>query len=78
MLEYWLDVSLLSDWKRNAAVELSWNQQVFMEDIDTYSKQGIQNITSFAVYIDATYLQQFGDIGFLTEYGNGLFNYRPK
>jgi len=78
VLEYWLDVSLFSDWNREAAVKLPWNLKIFMDDIDTYARRGIRHITSFAVYIDTNYLKRYGDIGFLTEYGNGLFHYKPK
>lgn len=76
VLEYWLDVSLFSDWKK-PAVRLPWNRDVFLKDIDTYASRGIRNITSFAVYIDADYVKRYPDLGFIREYGQGLKSYRP-
>jgi hypothetical protein len=76
VLEYWLDVSLFSLWKK-PAVKLPWNRAVFESDLDTYAKLGIRNITSFAVYIDDQYMKAFdNDIQFLEEYGAGLKNFR--
>ena len=75
ILEYWIDVSMFSRWKK-PAVKLPWNKAVFEADIDIYAKLGIGNITSFAVYIDDKYVEQFGkDMTFLNEYGMGMKNY---
>jgi hypothetical protein len=71
VLEYWLDVSRFSRWKRTG-VKLPWNRDVFLADIKTYRKRGIRHITSFAVWIDAQYQERFGSPGFITEYGEGL------
>ncbi len=71
VLEYWLDVSLFSKWKK-PAVKLPWNREVFESDLDTYAALGIRNITSFAVYIDDKYIETYKDLGFLKEYGDGL------
>ena len=75
ILEYWLDVSLFSNWKK-PAVDLPWHKDVFKSDIDTYAKLGIKNITSFAVYIDADYLKTYPAESYLNEYGEGLNSYR--
>lgn len=75
VLEYWLDVSLFSDWKK-PAVKLPWNKDVFLSDIDTYAKMGIRHITTFAVYIDGAYEKAHKDLSFIKEYGNGLLNYQ--
>jgi len=71
VLEYWLDVSLFSKWKK-PAVKLPWNREVFESDIDTYAGLDIRNITSFAVYIDDKYIETYNDMSFLKEYGDGL------
>jgi len=71
VLEYWLDVSLFSGWKKPAA-KLPWNREVFESDIDTYASFGIRSITSFAVYIDDKYIEAHKDLSFLKEYGDGL------
>jgi hypothetical protein len=74
VLEYWIDCSRFSNWERPAK-KLPWNKAVFLQDIDLYAKKGIRNITSFAVYIDAEYLQTYKDISFINEYGKSLKEY---
>jgi hypothetical protein len=71
ILEYWLDVSRFSKWKRPAQ-KLPWNKEVFVADLEMYRKKGIRHITSFAAWIDADYQKRFGDLSFLDEYGTGL------
>ena len=74
-LEYWLDVSLASDW-RKPAVELPWHPDVFLSDLATYSSHGIRNLTSFAVYMDSTYFKTFPSSLALLEYGTEASLYR--
>ena len=76
VLEYWLDVSLFSRWKRPAR-KLPWRSDVLLEDIKTYAQRGIRHVTSFAVFIDADYVRRFGAPTFVDEYGRGLLQYRP-
>jgi len=71
VLEYWLDVSLFSSWKRDAKKKLPWRRDVFLQDIATYAARGIRHVTSFAVYVDADYVRQYGEPP-LNEYGEGL------
>jgi hypothetical protein len=71
VLEYWLDVSRFSNWKR-PAVELPWNNQVISTDAATYAKLGIRHVTTFAVWIDADYLRRFGEPAAVQEYGGAL------
>lgn len=71
VLEYWLDVSLFSSWKRDARKKLPWQRDVFLQDIATYAQRGIRHVTSFAVYVDADYIRQYGEPP-LEEYGEGL------
>ena len=71
VLEYWLDVSRFSGWKR-PGVKLPWNKEVFLADVETYRQRGIRHITSFAAWIDADYRQRFHDLSFIAEYGEGL------
>lgn len=71
MLEYWLDVSRFSRWKR-PGVKLPWNRDVFVADVETYWVRGIRHITTFAAWIDAKYKERFGDLAFIKEYGVGL------
>ncbi len=60
VLEYWLDVSLFSRWNK-PAVKLPWNESVCRADVAAYRRLGIQNITTFATYIDADYVNRHGD-----------------
>jgi hypothetical protein len=60
VLEYWLDVSRFSGWRR-PAVKLPWNKEVFAQDLNTYGRRGIRHITSFAVFIDADYIARHGE-----------------
>ena len=71
VLEYWLDVSRFSRWKR-PAVKLPWKKDVFLADLETYRKRGIRNITTFAAWVDADYKGRFGNLDFIAEYGEGL------
>ena len=71
VLEYWLDVSRFSRWKR-PGVKLPWNREVFLADVETYRKRGIRHVTTFAAWIDAKYKERFGDLAFIEEYGEGL------
>lgn len=71
VLEYWLDVSLFSSWKRDAKKKLPWRRDVFLQDLAAYAERGIRHITSFAVYVDDDYVRQYGEPP-LDEYGEGL------
>ena len=70
VLEYWLDVSRFSGWKRPAQ-KIPWNDQVIKSDAQVYAKRGIRHITTFATWIDADYVNRFGDPP-LAEYVQGL------
>jgi hypothetical protein len=70
-LEYWLDLSRFSDWKRENVMPLPWRRDVFLEDLETYAARGIRHITSFAAWLDGEYVERFGEppVG---EYGEGF------
>ncbi len=74
-LEYWLDASLFSRWKR-PAVKVPFDPRVLAADLDTYGRRGIRHITTFAAYIDAEYVSHHGQPP-LTEYGESLRTWRP-
>lgn len=69
VLEYWLDVSLQSKWKK-PAVKVDWHPGVFKKDIEAYTSAGIRNITTFAVYIDGEYKKKYKDLTFIKQYGD--------
>jgi hypothetical protein len=71
VLEYWLDVSRFSQWRR-PTVKLPWNSEVFGADLDTYGSRGLRHITTFAAWVDADYVARFGEPNFIEEYGAGL------
>jgi hypothetical protein len=72
VLEYWLDNSRYSGWRRPAK-KLPWNREVFLADLEAYAKRGIRHVTSFACYLDADYVKRHGDFQpALLEYGAGL------
>jgi hypothetical protein len=72
VLEYWLDVSRFSGWKRPAQ-KLPWHNSVFRADVQEYTRRGIRHVTSFACYIDADYVKLHGEPWVaLNEYGQGL------
>ncbi len=76
VLEYWLDVSRFSHWKR-PGVKLPWNRDVFLADVETYAKRGIRHVTTFAAWIDRDYHDRYGDLSFIGQYGEGLQHRQP-
>lgn len=70
ILEYWLDASKFSGWKRPAKL-IPWNRTVMQADANTYYRKGIRHITVFATWIDKEYVERFGDPP-LDEYVKGL------
>jgi hypothetical protein len=77
VLEYWLDVSRFSRWKR-PAVKLPWRRDVVESDLATYGSRGIRHVASFAVYVDAEYRHRFGESTFIDEYGTMLSAFRRR
>jgi len=76
VLEYWLDVSRFSKWKK-PAVKLPWDPDVFSADLDAYGSRGIQHATTFAVYIDEEYVAKYGEPP-LEDYGRRLASWSPR
>jgi hypothetical protein len=70
-LEYWLDVSRFSGWKR-PAVKLPWRRDIVAADEETYARLGLRHVTTFAVWVDADYVRRFGDPAAIQEYGETL------
>jgi hypothetical protein len=74
-LEYWLDVSRFSQWRR-PALKLPWRPDVLAADAQTYARLGLRHVTTFAAWIDADYVQRFGEPVAVQEYGH-LLGQRP-
>ena len=70
-LEYWLDVSRFSGWKK-PAVRLPWRADLMRADALSYRALGLRHITTFAAWIDADYRERFGDPAAIREYGRIL------
>lgn len=60
ILEYWLDSSLFSKWKK-PAVEPEVTREVMHRDLCAYYRLGIRSFTTFAVYMDGKYFETYGD-----------------
>ena len=50
--------------------------EVFRADLATYGGRGVRHVTSFAVYMDAEYVERHGEPP-LEEYGGALGEWRP-
>jgi len=74
VLEYWLDASMFSGWKRPPK-KIPWNREIFLDDLKTYGKRGICHITSFGAFLDAEYIRLHGEPP-IDEYGKELRKYR--
>ena len=72
-LEYWLDASLFSGW-RKPLVRIPWDAARTRDEIAAYRKRGIRHFTTFAVYVDDDYVADFGtdSLACVREYGQLL------
>jgi hypothetical protein len=70
VLEYWLDVSMFSHW-RKPAVKLPFSEQIVRRDVAFYRAMGFERFSTFGVYIDAEYVRRFGSPP-LEAYGRAL------
>ncbi|MDD4870301.1 MAG: DUF4838 domain-containing protein, partial [Kiritimatiellae bacterium] len=77
VLEYWLDASKFSKWKR-PSVKLPWRRDVLIADAEYYARLGVRHVTTFAVYVDADYIKLYGDAFEIQEYGDVLRNQRTS
>lgn len=60
VLEYWIDNSLQSDFKRPAK-KLVFREDIIRKDIAWYQNMGFEKITSFAGYLDEDYCRDHGE-----------------
>lgn len=75
-LEYWLDVSRFSSWRRENVARLPWNEEVLKADLAAYAKRGIRHVTSFGAWIDGDYVRRFGEPP-IAEYARAIAETRP-
>lgn len=72
VLEYWLDISMFSDWKKDDLKEAPWKKAQCERDFILYTGLGMRSITTFGAWINADYIQKFGQKNtetLLAEYG---------
>lgn len=74
ILEYWLDVSLFTDWGRSPLARVPYLPAVWEADFAYYTSLGIPTLKTFGAFMDRGYLRTFGDYE-ITEYGKSLKNY---
>ncbi len=60
VLEYWLDSSYFSRWRKPAVVPVC-TPELIARDLDAYRRLGIRHFTTFAVYMDGEYFERYGD-----------------
>ena len=60
ILEYWLDESMFSKWKKDKLVPLPFSEQDCRRDIVSYRHFGAASITCFATWLNDSYEKQYG------------------
>lgn len=70
VLEYWVDASRFSDWKR-PSVRIPFDADVIEQDARFYASLGFRSATSFGVFLDADYDRMHGPPP-IREYGEAL------
>lgn len=74
-LEYWLDLSRFSGWKRANVQRLPWDDAVFADDVKTYAERGVRHVTTFGAWLDGDYVKRFGEPP-LDRYGTELLRWK--
>lgn len=60
VLDYWLDASFFSQWKKPAE-KLAFDAVSVAEDIAFYQECGLRSITTFGVFLDRSYFDRYGE-----------------
>lgn len=60
ILEYWLDESMNSRWKKAALQPLSFDPSQCARDVALYRDLGAASITNFATWLNADYIARYG------------------
>lgn len=73
ILEYWLDESMNSRWRKSELKPLVFNGEWCARDVALYRGAGAASITNFATWLNASYESQFGSaLPLFTEYGSSF------
>jgi hypothetical protein len=70
VLEYWLDASLFSEWRRPAR-PVPFQPELLAADLAFYARMGFHSVTTFGVFLDAYYFATHGTPP-VAEYGHAL------
>ncbi|MFD0715683.1 DUF4838 domain-containing protein [Paenibacillus sp. GCM10027626] len=60
VLDYWLDASLFSGWRKPAEM-LAFDATAAAGDIAFYREKGFRSITTFGVFLDRGYFERYGE-----------------
>ena len=60
ILEYWLDESMFSVWKKDSLVPFPNNKGAAKRDIGNYRKLGATSFTTFATWLNQDYIDKYG------------------
>ena len=60
VLEYWMDVSLYSNWTK-PAVKLPFDPEKIRKDLQYYASLGIESAASFGCFTDQAYFEMYGE-----------------
>ena len=72
VLDYWLDDSLVSSWRRGHQVKLPFHPKLVAEDATFYHDDiGFGSITTFGAWLNQSYVKLFGQPPFV-EFGKAL------
>lgn len=60
VLEYWLDESMFSRWKKDSPVPLPFDEAYTARDLASYRAFGSADFTCFATWLGGLYIERFG------------------
>ena len=73
ILEYWLDESMQARWHKDALVPLAFESAQCTRDLALYREQGGRDFTTFATWLNGSYVRQYGPADALfTGYGKAF------
>jgi hypothetical protein len=70
VLEYWLDASMFSEWRRPAR-QVPFELKLLAADLAFYGHLGFRSVTTFGVFLDAYYFATHGTPP-VAEYGHAM------
>ena len=75
ILEYWLDESMFSGWKRDRLVPMPFKEEECARDIWDYRRLGSSDMTTFATWLYGDYIEKYGSTDrYFKGYGHAFGN----